>query len=114
ELGDARKQMEGQPEMLRCGPSAALHAIIDRVVDEYEPVLAGIEDDIEEVEEEIFSPARTNSAQRIYKLKREVIEMHRATGPLLGPLQRLAEGQFDIVAEPMRNYFRDVYDHILR
>src|SRR5204862_2967120 len=71
ELKGVRQEVEQRPERLRCGPSAVLHAIIDRVVDEYEPVLAGIEDDIEEVEEEVFSPARTNSAQRIYKLKRE-------------------------------------------
>jgi len=114
ELHDARVQMEHQPERLRCGPSAALHAIVDRVVDEYEPVLAGIEDDIEEVEQEVFSPVRTNSAQRIYKLKREVIEMHRATAPLIDPLQRLAEGQYEIVAPEMHEYFRDVYDHALR
>jgi magnesium transporter len=114
ELAEARKAVERKQELLRCGPSAALHAILDTVVDEYVPVLAGIEDDIEEVEEEVFSPARTNSAQRIYKLKREAIEMHRATAPLIEPLRRLSEGQLGMVAEPMHEYFRDVYDHALR
>jgi magnesium transporter len=114
ELHDVRKQVEAKPELLQCGPSAALYAIVDRVVDEYEPVIAGIEDDIEEVEEEVFSPVRTNLAQRIYKLKREVIEMHRATAPLIGPLQALAQGQFDLVRDPMLEYFRDVYDHAVR
>jgi magnesium transporter len=114
ELHDVRKQVEERPELLRCGPSAVLHAILDRVVDEYEPVLAGIEDDIEEVEEAVFSPARRNPAERIYKLKREATEMHRATAPLVDPLQRLSDGQFDLVANQMRDYFRDVYDHILR
>ena len=114
ELGGARKELEGQPDMVRCGPSAALHKIVDRVVDEYEPVLAGIEDDIEEVEEEVFSPARTNAAQRIYRLKREVIEMHRATAPLIEPLEKLANGQYPMVEEGMHDYFRDVYDHVLR
>jgi magnesium transporter len=114
ELHGVRQEMEKRPDLMRCGPSAALHAIIDRVVDEYEPVLAGIEDDIEEVEEEVFSPARTNSAQRIYKLKREATEMHRAVAPLVDPLQRLSEGQYDMVATDMHEYFRDVYDHVLR
>jgi magnesium transporter len=114
ELHGVRKTVEGSPERLRCGPSAALHAIIDRVVDEYEPVLAGIEDDIEEVEEELFSPSRTNSAQRIYKLKREATEMHRATAPLMGPLEQLSNGQYELVEHGMLEYFRDVYDHLLR
>ena len=114
ELHGVRKTVEGNPERLRCGPSAALHAIIDRVVDEYEPVLAGIEDDIEEVEEELFSPTRTNSAQRIYKLKREATEMHRATAPLVSPLEQLANGQHEVVNHGMLEYFRDVYDHLLR
>jgi magnesium transporter len=114
ELHGVRQALEHRPDLMRCGPSAALHAIIDRVVDEYEPVLAGIEDDIEEVEEEVFSPTRTNSAQRIYKLKREATEMHRAVAPLIEPLQRLSEGQYDMVAADMHEYFRDVYDHLLR
>jgi magnesium transporter len=114
ELKGVRKEVEETPERMRCGPSAALYAIIDRVVDEYEPVLAGIEDDIEEVEEEVFSPARTNSAHRIYKLKREATEMHRAVAPLIEPLARLESGQFDLVAPQMEEYFRDVRDHLVR
>jgi magnesium transporter len=114
DLSGVREAVEANPERLRCGPSAVLHAIIDRVVDEYEPVLAGIEDDIEEVEEQVFSPARTNSAERIYKLKREATEMHRATAPLLDPLEKLSSGQYELVEHGMREYFRDVYDHIIR
>jgi magnesium transporter len=114
ELHGVRQEVEQRPELLRCGPSAVLHAIIDRVVDEYEPVLAGIEDDIEEVEEAVFAPGRTNSAERIYKLKREATEMHRATAPLVEPLQRLSEAEYELVAKGMLEYFRDVYDHILR
>ena len=114
ELHGVRETVERQPELLRCGPSAVLHAILDRVVDEYEPVLAGIEDDIEEVEEQVFSPVRTNSAERIYKLKREATEMHRATAPLIDPLERLSSGQFDLVHKDMLDYYRDVYDHLLR
>jgi magnesium transporter len=102
-------------DLLRCGTSAILHAIIDKVVDDYEPVLAGIEDDIEEVEQQVFSPSRTNVTERIYKLKREVLELHRATAPLVDPLDRLAMHAFeDIVHDDMREYFRDVYDHVLR
>jgi magnesium transporter len=99
---------------LRCGPGAVLHAIVDRVVDDYQPVLAGLEDDVEEVEQEVFAPGRRNPAERIYKLSREVIEFHRATGPLVEPLRQLADGRHEIVHEDIREYFRDVYDHALR
>jgi magnesium transporter len=114
ELHDVRIETESRPDLLSCGPGAVLHAIVDRVVDDYEPVLAGIEDDIEELEQEVFSPQRTNPTERIYKLKREVLEMHRATAPLQEPLHKLASGHHHLIAEEIREYFRDVYDHVLR
>jgi magnesium transporter len=83
-------------------------------VDDYEPVLAGIEDDIEEVEDEVFSPDRRNPAERIYDLKREVLHFHRAVGPLVEPLQRLAAGHYAVIHDDVRAYFRDVYDHAIR
>ena len=114
-LDGVRRQIEERDDLLRCGPGAVLHAIVDRVVDDYSPVLAGISDDIEEVEEEVFSPARVNPTERIYKLKREVLLMHRATGPLIEPLEKLASGRFEPhVHEDIREYFRDVYDHVAR
>jgi magnesium transporter len=112
-LGGVRREVEARPDLLRCGPGAVLHAIVDRVVDDYEPVIAGIEDDIEEVEDAVFSTERSNPAERIYKLKREVIEFHRAVAPLVGPLDRLAGGHYEIHVE-IRDYFRDVYDHAVR
>jgi magnesium transporter len=115
DLHGVRTQAEERGDLLRCGTSAILHAIIDRVVDDYEPVLVGIEDDIEEVEQQVFSPSRQNVTERIYKLKREVLELHRATAPLAEPLHKLAEGTFEhIVHDDIREYFRDVYDHVLR
>jgi magnesium transporter len=115
ELHDVRIETEKRPDLLRCGPGAILHAIIDRVVDDYEPVLAGIEDDIEELEQQVFSPARTNPTERIYKLKREVLEMHRATAPLIEPLEKLTKAHYgDVVHDHIREYFRDVLDHVLR
>jgi len=114
ELHDVRLETEKRPDLLSCGPGAVLHAIVDRVVDDYEPVLEGIEDDIEELEQDVFSPSRTNPTERIYKLKREVLEMHRATAPLVDPLDKLAGGHYEIVHEDIHEYFRDVYDHVLR
>ena len=113
-LGDVRHQIESRPDLLRCGQGAVMHAIVDRVVDDYEPVLAGIEDDIEEVEEQVFSELRDSPTERIYKLKREVLSMHRATAPLIEPLQALARGSYNHVHDEIRDYFRDIYDHVAR
>ena len=114
ELVGVRRHVESRTDLLRCGPGAVLHAIVDRVVDDYLPVLEGIEDDIEEVEEEVFAPRGSAPTQRIYQLKREAIEMSRATGPLVAPLERLVREEFAMIPDTVREYFRDVYDHAVR
>jgi magnesium transporter len=87
---------------------------MDRVVDDYGPALDGLEVDIDQVEEEVFSSSRTNPAGRIYHLKREVLEFIRATAPLIQPLDRLAAGHYSHVHPEVTTYFRDVNDHLLR
>ena len=114
DLHPVRQRLEERPDLLRCGPGAVVHAIVDRVVDDYMPVIQALDDDIEEVENDVFSDSREQPTQRIYKLSREVLEMHRATGPLVDPLARVARGEFGFVADDLTNYFRDVHDHIVR
>ncbi|MDX6583553.1 MAG: magnesium transporter [Solirubrobacterales bacterium] len=113
ELKGVRKHLEDHPELLEFGPAAAVWAIVDKVVDDYQPVVEGIDNDITEVETEIFSDG-TDSTQRIYFLKREVIEFHHATAPLLAPLEALERGAFPNMDEQLRRYFRDVADHARR
>lgn len=113
ELTGVRKNLEEHPELLEFGPAAAVWAIVDKVVDDYQPVVDGIDNDITEVETEIFSE-RADSTERIYFLKREVIEFHHATAPLLSPLEALEHGAFPNMDEQLRRYFRDVADHARR
>lgn len=113
-LGEVRRRLEAQHEFLECGPSAVTYAIVDRIVDDYAEVAALVEEDIEEVEERIFAPVRSNQAGRIYNLKREVIEFRRAVRPLIEPMTRLAGGDVSHVHERMRPFFRDVADHAMR
>jgi len=113
-LKEVRKSLELRPDFLANGPSAVLYGIVDRVVDDYLPVVAGLEDDIEEVEAEVFSSIRANPVERIYYLKREVLEFRRATAPLLVPLNQLAIQSIAVIRPEVREYFRDVYDHLLR
>ncbi len=114
DLHEVRERLERKPELLRCGPGAALHAILDKIVDDYVPALAGLENDVEEVEAEVFSPDRRSSAQRIYLLKREVLEFIRAAAPLIEPVNQLASGHYRLIHPEIRTYFRDVDDHLVR
>jgi magnesium transporter len=113
ELGPARQRLEARPDLLRLGPAAAAWAIVDKVVDDYAPVVDGLETDIEEVEQQIFTQG-ADPTERIYRLKREVIEFHRAASPLLIPLEQLERGAFPRVDERLRSFFRDVADHARR
>jgi magnesium transporter len=114
-LGDVRKRLEAEKDILGCGPSAVTYAICDRVVDDYTAIAFEIEEDIEEVEERVFSPVRTgNLASRIYNLKREVIEFRHAAHPLVDPMTRLANGTEPHIHERLQPFFRDVADHATR
>ena len=113
-LTDVREQIEGRPDLLRCGPGAVLHAVVDRVVDDYEAVAQGVETDVQEVEAQVFSPERGNPAERIFRLERQVLDFQRAVVPLVPAVERLARGDHDIVTPELREYFRDVDDHLRR
>ena len=110
ELGGVRSRLEGDPELMRLGPEAVLYAVRDRVVDGYAPVVAGLENNIDEIVTEVFS-GTAGVSRRIYELSREVIQFQRTTEPLSGILGELIGGAED---PEMQRYLRDVQDHALR
>jgi magnesium transporter len=114
ELRGVRREMEGRADLLQLGPGAVLHAIVDRVVDDYVPVMAGLDDDIKEIETQVFSPGAANPTERIYFLKREVVEFHQTAWPLVEPLDQLARREVPLIHHDLREYFRDVEDHLVR
>src|SRR3954451_17521744 len=114
ELVSARQRLEARPDLLRLGASSAVWAVLDKVVDDYLPVVDAIEDDIEEVENDVFDDDVPAPTARIYNLKREVIEVHRAVWPLLSPLGTLEQGGFERIPTELVSYFRDVADHARR
>ncbi|KQR40158.1 MULTISPECIES: magnesium/cobalt transporter CorA [Microbacterium] len=114
DLGRVRRRLEGDPTLLKLGPEAVLYAILDEVVDEYAPVLAGLENDIDEIESQLFED-EVDATQRIYELGREVIDFQRAVQPLAGMLDALLRGSAKYeVDEELQRYLRDVLDHTLR
>jgi magnesium transporter len=110
ELGPARRALEARPDLLSAGPVAVTWAVLDKVVDDYEPVVAGLDADIVEVEKLVFA-GDIDQTQRIYLLKREVIDFYRAVHPLLAPLAAVERGTVPVIPEAMLPYFRDVNDH---
>jgi len=113
-LAPVREALDADPERLKHGPSSALHAILDHVVDDYQPAIEGLDTDIDEVEEQLFSGERVNPAERIYKLQREVLSFRKATAPLVEPVDKLARGHYMQIHPEVRDYFRDVNDHLIR
>jgi magnesium transporter len=115
-----RHRLEDSPELLAKGPSSVLHAIADQVVDDYLAVTDALQDDIDEVEIDVFSAGQGRSSRsggdagRIYQLKREVLEFKRAVSPLLRPMQLLSERPMRVVDPEIQKYFRDVADHVAR
>jgi magnesium transporter len=107
-LSDTRKTLEAHPERLCWGPTSVQYAVMDRVVDEYETVLTGLDNDIDEIESQVFAGGRHNHAERIFKLKREVLEFRRAIRPLADAVESLTEH------EHAGEHFRDVQDHLIR
>lgn len=114
DLGRVRRRLESQPELLARGPEAVLYAILDEVVDEYAPVLAGLENDIDEIESQLFVED-VDATQRIYELGREVIDFQRAAQPLTGMIEALQRGgEKYAVDEELQRHLRDVHDHAIR
>src|SRR5918998_108406 len=106
-----RRALESRPDLLQRGPVAILHAIMNRVLDDYAPVVAGVENDIDEIEDEVFNGS-AGAPRRGYELSREGIGFQRATKPLTEMLADLM-AETDVEDEEHR-YLRDVHDHAVR
>jgi magnesium transporter len=114
DLHGVRGRMERDTDLLRRGPEAILYAIMDRVVDDYAPVVAGLENDIDEIETEVFG-GNAGVSRRTYELSREVIEFQRAVKPLTGILNGLMGGFEKYGIDPeLQRYLRDVQDHAIQ
>jgi magnesium transporter len=112
DLSVVRRRMEKSPDALKEGTEAVLYGILDAVVDGYGPVVAGLANDIDEIETQVFD-GDPKVSRRIYELNREVIEFERAVSPLTAIIQTLASGFADgYVGEVLEQYLRDVADHV--
>lgn len=116
DLARVRRRLEADPDLLGFGPQAILYAILDEIVDEYDPVVAGLENDIDEIEDEMFGDADDGVlTRRIYDLSSEVIAFQRAVHPLSEMLDAILRGaeKYDVDIE-LQRHLRDVKDHVIR
>ncbi len=110
-----RARCECTPALLAKGPGFVLYAIMDFVVDQYFPVVDLLGDKLEQLEDAIFSQTfNRTTVQRIYELKRNMLEVKRAVSPLVDVCNRLMRFDQPLIPEDTRPYFRDVYDHAIR
>ncbi|MGE5625826.1 MAG: magnesium/cobalt transporter CorA [Bacillota bacterium] len=112
---EVRARCEREPHLLKHGSGYVLYALMDAVVDRYFPVLEAMETELEGIEEQIFKrgSARAN-IEALYSLKQRLATVKHATGPLLEVVGKLHGGRVPMVCAGMGEYFRDIYDHLVR
>ena len=111
-LSTVRHDLEQKPDLLNLGPFSVLHAVVDRVIDEYTNIATELENDVINIETKVFGGQRKTYSQEIYFLKREVIEYRHAIEPLILPLQYLASDAATDIPTKMKPFFRDTLDHL--
>jgi magnesium transporter len=110
-----RARCESTPALLAKGPGFVLYAVMDFIVDQYFPIVDLLGDKLEQLEDAIFSQTfNRTTVQRIYELKRNMLEVKRAVSPLVDVCNRLMRFDQPLIPEDTRPYFRDVYDHAIR
>ena len=114
-FADVRRRCEQEPELLQHGPAYVLYALMDTVVDRYFPVIGHLMAEIEEIEERIFAGQTTRAQiEALYSLKRKLMTLDHATQPLLEVAGKLHGGRVPPICTGLQDYFRDVFDHLLR
>lgn len=112
---DVRNRCESTPHLLRKGQGFVLYAVMDSIVDQFFPVVEGLEEELLAIEDMIFKekPSR-QTTENIYQLKRQLLEVKRAVSPLIDISSRLMKFDVKLISEETQTYFRDIYDHVLR
>jgi magnesium transporter len=111
QLSALRRALEADPDRLARGPSEVLYAIADKIIDDYLGVVFEFEKDVDEIESAVFSRGGSHEVERVYQLKRELIEFKRCVMPLGAPLLRLATRELPVVPPEAKAYFRELADH---
>jgi magnesium transporter len=110
-----RARCEASPQLLAKGPGYVLYALMDFIVDQYLPIVEALEEQLQELEDQIFNQKFTrDTTEHIYKLKRDLLGLKRTVSPLVDVCNRLMRFDLDLIPDDTRLYFRDIYDHVVR
>jgi magnesium transporter len=113
--GEVRARCESTPHLLNKGPSFALYAVMDAIVDQYFPIIQSLTEELERLEGEVFEgKSNRETLTQIYMLKRELLEVKHAISPLIDICNRLSRFDTRLIQEETKPYFRDIYDHAIR
>lgn len=111
----ARARMEREPDWLRHGPSAALYAVLDLVVDDYQPIVDEFDAALGALEQDVFSEEyRKDTVEKLYDLRREMTRLQLAVSPLQDVVSQLARSRDGVIDGEIQLYLRDVFDHLVR
>src|SRR5215212_11024485 len=115
-INNVKQLLHTSPIACRRGSAFLLHQILDQVIDFYSPVLDDFDDRIDQLEDEIFTLKRPNNQilAEIMDLKRSVLRLRRISNKQMDILLRMSRGEFHLIPEEMRPFYRDVYDHLVR
>jgi magnesium transporter len=110
-----RARCEASPQLLGKGPGYVLYALMDFIVDQYLPIVEALEEQLQELEDQIFKQKFTrDTTEHIYRLKRDLLGLKRTVSPLVDVCNRLMRFDLDLIPDDTRLYFRDIYDHVVR
>jgi magnesium transporter len=113
--GEVRARCESTPQLLNKGPSFALYAVMDSIVDQYFPIIQSLTEELERLEGDVFEgKSNRETLTQIYMLKRELLEVKHAISPLIDICNRLSRFDAKLIQEETKPYFRDIYDHAIR
>jgi len=116
-FGEVRARAEGEPDLLKHGSGFVFYALMDNVVDRYFPLVDQLEVELEKIEERIFESDGADAKRNIrdlYALKHKGMTIRHAVEPLIEAVHKLYGGRVPQVCSGTQEYFRDVYDHLLR
>lgn len=111
----ARHACEKTPELLALGPSYGLYAVLDFIVDNLLPIVRDFREELQELEQDIFADTlNRNTVRRLYDMQRDLMTLRLAVAPLQDITSQLVRLHPQLIPDPLRAYFRDVYDHVFR
>lgn len=114
-FASVRQRLEREPDLLAQGPSVALHAVLDFIVDNYQPIVSDYERELDALEQDVFAESyKRGTIKRLYALRKELTQMRLAVAPMQDILSQLIRTPAFAIPDEVKPYFRDVLDHAAR